>query len=198
MNSLAGKIAVVTGASRGAGRGIALALGEAGALVYVTGRSTKIVSTENLPENIEMTAEEVSARGGHGIPVFCDHTKDHQVKSLFDRVRKEQGHIDILVNNVWGGYEKLYSARGWDDGTKMSDSFWKQSLTRWDTMFIAGLRAHMVANYFAAPLMITQHRGLIVNTTWNDEGKYLGNVFYDVAKAAVNRLAFALAQDLKK
>lgn len=99
---LAGRVAVVTGASRGAGRGIAGVLGEAGATVYVTGRSTRGNTTEGLSGSIDETAEEVTARGGRGIPVRCDHTVDEQVRALFERVKEEHGHLDILVNNVWG------------------------------------------------------------------------------------------------
>src|SRR5262245_17795490 len=104
--SLQGKVAVVTGASRGAGRGIALALGEAGATVYVTGRSVRgEPTTENLPGTIEETAEAVQSRGGAGIAVRCDHTVDSDVEEMFARVRREQGRLDLLVNNAWGGYE---------------------------------------------------------------------------------------------
>lgn len=192
---LAGKVAVVTGASRGAGRGIARVLGEAGATVYVTGRSTRGNTTEGLPGSIDETAEEVTARGGRGIPVRCDNTVDEQVRALFERVKEEHGHLDILVNNVWGGYENLYGSR-WGDGTPFRAPFWEQSLDHWKKMFEAGVRAHLVASWFAAPLMVTRGQGLIVNTTWYDQGRYLGHVFYDVAKAAVNRLAFAMSHDL--
>jgi len=99
-------VAVVTGASRGAGRGIACVMGEAGATVYVTGRSTRSAPTaDNLPGTIEDTAEDLTRRGGQGIPVRCDHTVDEQVRALFERVEREQGRLDLLVNNAWGGYE---------------------------------------------------------------------------------------------
>lgn len=197
MQPLKNRVAVVTGASRGAGRGIALVLGEAGATVYVTGRSLKGESTENLPGSIDETAEAVSARGGKGIPVRCDHTVDAEVEALFQRVKQEQGHLDLLINNVWGGYEQLYGSE-WGDGTRFSAPFWDQSLERWEAMFVAGVRAHLVSSYFAAPLMVPKRHGLIVNTTFSDQGKYLGNVFYDVSKAAVNRLAYAMAHDLRE
>ncbi|MGA9378778.1 MAG: SDR family NAD(P)-dependent oxidoreductase, partial [Phormidium sp.] len=109
MSTLKGKVAVVTGASRGGGRGIALALGAAGATVYITGRSTKNqATTDNLPGTIDETAESVTLRGGVGIPVRCDHTIDAEVEALFTKVKTEQGHLDLLVNNAWGGYENYY------------------------------------------------------------------------------------------
>ena len=108
MQRLKGRVAVVTGASRNLGRGIALALGEEGATVYVTGRSVRGKQTKDLPgANIEDTAEAVTASGGTGIPVRCDHGLDKEVEALFDRVKQEQGHLEILVNNAWGGYETI-------------------------------------------------------------------------------------------
>ena len=140
-----GKVAVVTGASRGGGRGIALALGEAGATVYVTGRSTRRAPTRaDLPgTTIEDTAEQVTARGGAGIPVRCDHTDDAQVTALFERVQSEHDRLDILVNNVWGGYENY-------DPATFDAPFWEQPLWRWDRMFTAGVRAHFAASRLAA------------------------------------------------
>src|SRR5690349_3849418 len=106
MQTLTGKVAVVTGASRGAGRAVAAVLGEAGATVYVTGRTTRgIAAVDGLPGTIEDTADEVAARGGRGVAVRCDHTVDEDVEALFGRIRDEHGHLDLLVNNVWGGYE---------------------------------------------------------------------------------------------
>jgi NAD(P)-dependent dehydrogenase (short-subunit alcohol dehydrogenase family) len=190
MNSLRGKVAVVTGASRGAGRGIASTLGEAGATVYVTGRSVRGASTtENLPGTIEETAEMVTARGGTGIAVRCDHTVDSDVRDLFERVHREQGRIDVLVNNAWGGYEH-------HDYRTFGAPFHEQPLYRWNGMFTAGLRAALVASYFAVPVMLRQRHGLIVSITAWDRDKYLVNVFYDVAKNAINRMTFAMARDL--
>jgi len=190
MQRLKGKAAVVTGASRGGGRGIALVLGEEGATVYVTGRSARGEPTpRNLPETIDETAEEITARGGVGIPVRCDHTVDAEVEALFEHVQKEQGQLDILVNNVWGGYEDFES---WDD------PFWEQPLWRWDKMFTAGVRAHYTASHFAVPLMLPNHHGLIVNTTFWDRGKCLTNLFYDLAKTAINRMAYAMALELRE
>lgn len=189
--ALKGRIAVVTGASRGAGRGIALALGEAGATVYVTGRSVRGgETTENLPGTIEDTAETVTARGGTGIAVRCDHTVDSDVEGLFARVLREQGRIDLLVNNAWGGYEQ-------HDYRKFAAPFHEQPLRHWDGMFSAGVRAALVASRLAASLMLQQKHGLVVNITAWDRDKYLVNLFYDVAKSAINRMTYGMARELR-
>lgn len=180
---------MVTGASRGGGRGIALVLGEEGATVYVTGRSVRGgPTTEDRPETIDETAEAVTGRGGAGIPVRCDHTVDSEVEALFERVKQEHGRIDILVNNAWGGYEMKVDF----------SPFWEISLQHWELMFRAGVRSHMVTSRFALPLMLPHRQGLIVNTTAGIRDKYLGNVFYDVAKTAINRMALGMAHDLRK
>jgi NAD(P)-dependent dehydrogenase (short-subunit alcohol dehydrogenase family) len=190
MQRLKNKIAVVTGASRGGGRGIALVLGEEGATVYVTGRSVRGSPTpRGLPETIDETAELVTARGGVGIPVRCDHTVDSEVEALFERVEKEQGRLDILVNNVWGGYESF---------EKWYDPFWEQPLWRWEKMFSAGVRAHYTASHFAVPRMLSNRQGLIVSTTFWDRGKCLANLFYDLAKTAINRMAYVMALELRE
>jgi NAD(P)-dependent dehydrogenase (short-subunit alcohol dehydrogenase family) len=190
--NLRGKIAVVTGASRGGGRAIALALGELGAMVYVTGRSERGgATTENLPETIDDTAEAVTAHGGIGIPVRVDHTGDQEVEALFARVRADQGRLDLLVNNAWGGYESY-------DGAAFVAPFWEQPLGRWDSMFTAGVRTHFVASRFAAPLMIEQGAGLIVSTVAWAFGEYLGSLYYDVAKASIIRMVYGMAQELKQ
>jgi len=188
---LQGKVAIVTGASRGAGRGIALALGEAGATVYVTGRSVRgEATTDNLPGTIEETAEDVSARGGEGIAIRCDHRADSDVEELFERLQREQGRLDLLVNNAWGGYEQ-------HDYRKFAAPFQEQPLRHWDGMFTAGVRAALVASRFAASLMLAQRHGLIINITVWDRDKYLGNLFYDVAKGAINRMTFGMARELR-
>jgi NAD(P)-dependent dehydrogenase (short-subunit alcohol dehydrogenase family) len=188
---LHGKVAVVTGASRGAGRGIACVLGQAGATVYVTGRSTRSgETTENLPGTIEETAEAVTARGGRGIAVRCDHTVDSDVITLFDRVGSDHARLDLLVSNAWGGYEYYEFAR-------FSLPIWEQPLRHWEGMFTAGVRTHLLAARFAIPLMLPQRSGLMVSTIAWLEGRYLGNLFYDVAKAAVVRMAFGLAHELR-
>jgi NAD(P)-dependent dehydrogenase (short-subunit alcohol dehydrogenase family) len=185
-------VALVTGASRGAGRGIALVLGEEGATVYVTGRSVRGgPTTENQPGTIDETAELVSSRGGMGIAVRCDHTVDAEVETLIERVQQEQGRLDVLVNNVWGGYERY-------DGATFDAPFWDQPLWRWDRMFTAGVRAHYTASRLATPIMKAQRRGLMVSTTFWDRGKCLSNLPYDLAKTAINRLAYVMALELRE
>jgi NAD(P)-dependent dehydrogenase (short-subunit alcohol dehydrogenase family) len=192
MGELEGKVAVVTGASRGAGRGIALALGSAGAKVVVTGRSTRAGdATEGLPGTVEDVADEVTRRGGRGIPARCDHTDDAQVAAVFARVRAELGRLDLLVNNAWGGYEHY-------DRVEFGLPFWEQpAARRWAGMYEAGVRAHLVAAQHAARLMIPARRGLLVSTFAWDEGKYLVNLFYDVAKSAIARMAWGMARELR-
>ncbi|GAB3403272.1 Rossmann-fold NAD(P)-binding domain-containing protein [Flindersiella endophytica] len=199
---LRGTVAVVTGASRGAGRGIALVLGEAGATVYVTGRSTRgEPSGPGREGSIEETAEAVddrgTLRGGRGIPVRCDHTDDEQVRAVFAQVRQEHGRLDLLVNNAWGGYEQRPDE---PEIAFFGTPFWEQPLWRWDSMFTSGVRAHLLAGRHAAPLLV-QHRderpGLVLSTIAWAFGAYLGNVFYDTAKAATIRMAYGMAEDLR-
>jgi NAD(P)-dependent dehydrogenase (short-subunit alcohol dehydrogenase family) len=192
MSRLQHKVALVTGASRGAGRAIAAVLGEAGATVYVTGRTTRnSAAVDNLPGTIDDTANEVAARGGRGIAVRCDHTIDAEVESLVSQIRTEQGRLDLLVNNVWGGYE------GYSFGIPMGP-FWEQPRTQWESMFVAGLRAQLVTTQLAAPLMIEHPGGLIVSTVAWAYDEYLRNIYYDLSKAAVIRMMRGLAHDLRK
>jgi NAD(P)-dependent dehydrogenase (short-subunit alcohol dehydrogenase family) len=187
-------VALVTGASRGGGRGIAAELGAAGATVYVTGRSSGSgPTTDNVPGTIEESAREVTRRGGRGIAVRCDHTDDAQVDALFARIRAEQGRLDLLVNNVWGGYENP------ECRPLPRLPFWEQPIDQWDRMFTAGVRAHLTSSRLAVPLMLPAGRGLIVSTTANlDPLPYLRNLFYDLAKNAVARLVRAQAQELRE
>jgi NAD(P)-dependent dehydrogenase (short-subunit alcohol dehydrogenase family) len=187
-------VALVTGASRGAGRGIALELGSAGATVYVTGRSVDGgPTTDDVPGTIDESAREVTNRGGRGIAVRCDHTVDADVESLFGRIRTDHGRLDILVNNVWGGYENS------DCRPLPMVPFWEQSLHQWDGMFTAGVRAHLTASRLAVPLMLGQRGGLIVSTTANLAAlPYLRNIFYDLSKHAIARLVWAMAQELRE
>lgn len=190
MATLTDTIAIVTGASRGAGRAIAVELGAAGATVYVTGRSLGGKNTLGLETaTLEETAQAVEAAGGKALPVRCDHTNDEDVQALFAKVKDEHGRLDVLVNNVWGGYE------GHDEG--FENRFWDQPMWRWDKMFNAGVRAHFTASQQAAPLMIEAGRGLIVSTTAWDRNKYLGVLPYDVAKTAIHRMIYGMALELK-
>ncbi len=205
MQTLSGKVAVVTGASRGAGRAIAAVLGEAGATVYVTGRTVRgRAAVDGLPGTIEDAAEDVTKRGGQGVAVRCDHTVDGDVEALFERVRTEQGHLDLLVNNVWGGYEALPMGLP-------KVPFWEQPHYLWEKMFVAGVRAHLVASQLAAPLLIEsvqtepssppslQRRGtrLIVSTVAWAYDEYLANLYYDVSKAAIVRMIGGMAHELR-
>jgi dehydrogenase/reductase SDR family member 1 len=194
MADLAGKVALVTGASRGVGRGIALGLGEAGATVYLTGRTVEEGrAAVALPGTIYKTAAEVDRLGGRGIAVRCDHRDDAQVAALVERIRTEQGQLDILVNNVWGGYEHFF------DGTEFwtETGFWTVPLARWDAMFTAGVRAHYVASVLAAPLMIEQGHGLIITISSFAGQKVDAGVAYGVAKAADDRMAACMAHELR-
>jgi NAD(P)-dependent dehydrogenase (short-subunit alcohol dehydrogenase family) len=185
---LRGRVAVVTGASRGVGRGIALALGDCGAIVYVTGRSTRARSRAR--GTVDETAADVTTRGGEGIAAPADHTDDAQTQAVFDRVGRDHGRLDLVVANAWGGYEA-----GTEDFTA---PFWEQPLDRWDAMFTAGLRAQYVTARAGAPQMVAQGEGVIVVTGGTDlQSHYLGNVPYDVVKAASNRLVVALAHELR-
>ena len=166
MPSLQGKVALVTGASRGVGKGVALGLGEAGATVYVTGRTTvEGGGAIPLPGTVHRTAEEVTAIGGTGIALPCDHRDDEQVRSVFAEVLRRSGRLDILINNAWGGYEFFW------DGTEFwtERGFWTVPIGRWDAMFGAGVRAH-----------------------------YVAGVAYGVAKAATDRMAATMANDLRE
>jgi NAD(P)-dependent dehydrogenase (short-subunit alcohol dehydrogenase family) len=191
---LQNKVAVVTGASRGAGKAIASVLGGAGCTVYVTGRSVRgHPRLKEYPSTIQDSAAEVTRRGGKGIAVRCDHTRDSDVRRLFERVSREQHRLDILVNNVWGGYEPYPEHGEW-----FHLPFWKQSMDRWEGMFTGGLRAHLVTNLYGIPLMLPRRDGLIISTTYWNRGEFLDIVFYDVAKCAINRMAFGLGQELRR
>lgn len=195
MKKLDGKVALVTGASRGVGRGVALGLGEAGATVYITGRTAEEgKAAVALPGTIYQTAESVSELGGKGIAVRCDHLNDEEVKAVFQRIQAEQNSLDILVNNVWGGYEFF------NDGTAFwnEKGFWTAPISRWDKSFQAGVRAHYVASLLAAPMMITQRSGLIVNISFFAAQRDDKGVAYGTAKAADDRMAACMAYELRE
>jgi dehydrogenase/reductase SDR family member 1 len=177
MEALNGRVAIVTGATRGVGRGVARELAQQGARVFVTGRST--------PEQ---------ARDDERIALIrCDHAVDADVDAAFERIVRDAGRIDILVNNVWGGYERM-TENGAFTWTK---PFWEQPLWRWDAMFGPGVRAHYRASQLAAPTMIAQRRGLIVNISFWAAQKHIGNVAYGVSKAATDKLTADMALELR-
>lgn len=186
---LDGKIALVTGGSRGAGRGIAIELGKAGAVVYVSGRSLRGESTNGFPGSIDETAEEIRRLGGQAVPCRCDHTRDEDTKALIGRIRQEQGRLDILVNNVWGLHDF--------EANLKPRAFWEYPLKMWDAVFQSGVRAQIATNHYAIPLMLETGRGIIVHTTFRDQDKYLSTFYYDLAKNAIHRTVFGLSHDLK-
>ncbi|MHB0855944.1 MAG: SDR family oxidoreductase [Anaerolineae bacterium] len=188
MGTLSGKVAVVAGATRGAGRGIACMLGEQGATVYCTGRSVRgRPATGSRPETIEETAELVTGWGGVGIAVQVDHTVSVQVRALFDRVRAEQDRLDVLVNDVWGG----------DALTAWGKRFWEHDLADGLLMQERAVHSHLITSYHGAPLMAERRQGLIVEITDGDQPDYRGNLYYDLAKASAIRLALGMAEDLR-
>lgn len=195
MKTLKGKVALVTGASRGIGKGIALGLGENGATVYVTGRTKSgMLGVQGLEGSIEETANAIRKESGNGFALHCDHTDDNRVKEVFDYIFEKEQRIDILVNNVWGGYEYMFN----DSGKYIWEKpFWDQPIEQWDLMFSAGTRAHYVASRYAAKMMINQRHGLIVNLSHWAAQKYSGNVCYGISKAATDKLTSDTAHDLK-
>ena len=191
MTTLEGTIALVAGATRGAGRGIAVSLGEAGATVYCTGRSTRGARSEyDRPETIEETAELVDEAGGRGIAVPTDHLEADQVRALVERIDAEQGRLDVLVNDVWGG-EKLFE---WDTPV------WEHDLANGLRLVDLALKTHLITSHFALPLLIRRPGGLVVEMTDGtaeyNAATYRINAFYDLAKTAVIRLAFAQSREL--
>lgn len=195
MKSLAEKVAVVTGTSRGVGKGIALGLGEAGATVYVTGRTTQEGNDiDRLGGTVFRTAEEVTAMGGKGIAIPCDHREDTQVEKVFQQVAQEQGRLDILVNNAWGGYSQMEH----DGEFTWLKPFWSQPFWRWDAMFQGGVRAAYVASACAARMMTEQKNGLIVNISYWAAQKYMANVAYGTAKAAVDKMTADMAHEAQQ
>uniref|UniRef100_A0A914CFE0 Uncharacterized protein n=1 Tax=Acrobeloides nanus TaxID=290746 RepID=A0A914CFE0_9BILA len=189
--SLRGKVAVVTGASRGIGRGIALQLGEAGAKVYITGRDPKNKKVDPSLPTLENTAQEITKRGGQGIPVYVDHANDTQVKQLFEQIANEnKDQLDILVNNAF--------AAGNSPEPFEEKTFWENEPGLWDTLINVGLRSNYVASVYAARLFVKNNRGgLIVNVSSFGAKTYFFNVPYGVGKAGVDRLTADTAHELK-
>ncbi|MGA8145636.1 MAG: SDR family oxidoreductase [Candidatus Acidiferrales bacterium] len=205
---LQGKIALVAGATRGAGRGIAVALGEAGATVYCTGRSSRQGTRKGVhagpmpdrPETIEETAELVTAAGGHGIAVRVDHTIPAEVKKLVAGIERRYKGLDILVNDIWGG----------DALTEFGKPFWQTNLDNGLAMLKQAIHSHIITSHYAVPLMLGRvtrgrkgstkgnTRGIIFEITDGDAFYYRGNIFYDLVKISVIRLAFAMSRELRK
>jgi NAD(P)-dependent dehydrogenase (short-subunit alcohol dehydrogenase family) len=204
--NLRGKVALVTGATRGTGRGMAVAMGEAGATVYCTGRSSRLTrrkprsvaapgsSSFDLSfrlETIEETAERVTERGGTGISVVVDHSSPTAVQKLLQRIEKEQGKLDILVNDIWGGDALL----------EFGKAFWELDLHKGFQMMEGALHTHIITSHFAGPLLIQSAKesesGLIVEVTDGNSYQYRGNFFYDLVKTTVIRMAFILARELR-
>ena len=194
VSALRGKVAVVTGASRGVGKGVALGLGEAGATVYVTGRS--LGASDDPRGSLGRTVEEIAALGGVGVAVCCDHADDGQVEAVFGRVRAEQGRLDVLVNNVMSTPQRAGLPPGalsqWD-----LHPFWEMPLWVWNAFHQVGLRSHYVASVFAVPLLIESGGGLIVSISAPGSRRYVQNVAYGVGKAGVEKLAADMAEELR-
>ena len=191
MKPLTGKVALVAGATRGAGRGIAAELGAAGAIVYCSGRSTRAAASDlNRPETIEETAELVTQLGGVGIAVKIDHTKVLEVQALVERIRAEQGRLDLLVNNIWGG-EKL---------VEWGKPFWELNLEKSIILLERSIFTHIITGRLATPLMLETANlpgggGLILEITDGDDDRYRGNFVYDLAKNSAIRMAKGMAAD---
>jgi len=190
--SLAGKVALVAGATRGAGRGTAVALGEVGATVYCTGRTTRERQSEyGRPETIEETAERVTAAGGAGIPIAVDHLEPSEVEGLVARIESESGRLDLLVNDIWGG-ELLF---------EWNKPVWEHDLGAGLRMLRLAVDTHLITSHFALPLLIREPGGLVVEMTdgtreYNADN-YRNSIFYDLVKNALNRLAFAQGKELE-
>jgi NAD(P)-dependent dehydrogenase (short-subunit alcohol dehydrogenase family) len=182
---VANRVAVVTGASRGIGKGIALELGASGATVYVTGRT---VEPGPIPGTVGETAAEIDELGGTGVAVACDHKDDEQVRGLFDRVAAEQGRLDVLVNNVYSAPDLV----PW-----LHKRYWELPIEAWDQVIDIGTRSHYVASVLGTPLLIATGGGLIVNVSSSGAVTYAHNVVYGVGKAAVDKMTADMAVDLE-
>jgi NAD(P)-dependent dehydrogenase (short-subunit alcohol dehydrogenase family) len=185
------RTAVVTGASRGAGKATAIELGRAGWTVVVTGRSTRASpSAEGVPGTIEETAEAVTAAGGRGVPIRCDHSREEDLAALAGRLEKEVARLDLLVNCAWGGYEH-------HDLEGFGRPFWQQPTIHWDRMFGAGVRPTLLTSARLAPQIIAGGHGCVINIVAWLQGEYLGNLYYDTAKSAIIRMTEGMAGELR-
>jgi NAD(P)-dependent dehydrogenase (short-subunit alcohol dehydrogenase family) len=194
---LSGRVCLVAGASRGLGRGIARALGEAGATVIVTGRSSEAgPRTDHRPETFEDTAREVEAAGGKGHPYRCDHVNEREVDQLVSWCLRRFGRLDCVVDAVWGGNEG-YDGERYPDGSAFGAPFWRRPVARLGQSFESGVYAQLLLARAVAPAMVQSRKGLIVTVGFDTSGGYLGDVFYDLAQAAMHRLTLAMAQELK-
>lgn len=194
---LSGRVCLVAGASRGVGRGIAKALGEAGATVIVTGRSSEAgPRTDHRPETFEDTAREVEAAGGKGHPYRCDHTQEREVDQLVSWCLRRFGRLDGVVDAVWGGNEG-YDGERYPDGSAFGAPFWRRPVARLGQSFESGVYAQLLLARAVAPAMVQARKGLIVTVGFDTSAGYLGDVVYDLAQAAMNRLTLAMGQELK-
>ncbi len=187
--TLRGRVALVAGATRGAGRGIACALGEAGATVVCTGRSSRVAPREGgRPETIEETAELVERAGGTGVAVVTDHTEEDAVRELFARIRREHGRLDVLVNDIWGG----------DELTEWGKPFWELDVAQGFRLLERAVHTHVITSRHGVPLLLEAERGLVVEVTDGAFRGYRGQLFYDLCKTSVMRLAYAMSVELRE
>ncbi|MBV9567422.1 MAG: SDR family NAD(P)-dependent oxidoreductase [Hyphomicrobiales bacterium] len=193
---LDGRTCLVAGGSRGLGRGIALALGEAGARVIVTGRSSEAAATtDGRPETIEETAREVNARGGAGLLFRCDHTQPRELDALMAYIRRVAPELDLAVLSVFNGNDGFDGER-YPDGSSYGTPFWRRPAARLGRLMETAVYANLLTAQALAPFMVAARKGLIVVSTFDAGGAYLGDAFYDLAMTAGARLAFAMAKDL--
>jgi dehydrogenase/reductase SDR family member 1 len=180
-------VALVTGGSRGVGKGVAIGLAEAGATVIVTARTRSSSNGSEWPGSLDETIAAIDEAGGKGVGLLCDHSDDGSVKDVFDRIRRDHGLLDVLVNNVFAAPNVM----------PVNVPFWQVPTSLWDTLHRVGLRSHFVASQFAVPLMLPQKRGLMVNTSSGGGVRYTFNVPFGVQKSGVDRMARDMAHELK-
>ncbi len=195
--ALADKVCVIAGASRGVGRGVARALGEAGATVVVTGRSIEAgPRTDGRSEVIEDTAREIELAGGRGYPYQCDQTSEREVDALVQWTLRRFGRIDVAVSSVWGGNEG-YDGERYADGSRFGTPFWRRPAAQFGRFMESGVYAALLLARAVAPPMVSSRAGLIALVSFGTEDGYLGDLYYDLAKSSLNRLAFACTAELK-